>query len=131
MESPIEFHSQKPDNWVADLCGFGCADYNPGRCFNTDRGLLFHTSIILDPLMSVKHKALDFHYRVKYHRSMPRHKISPETLAYFKRMGKKGGKIGGNARAASLTPERRKEIAQKAIAARWAKRSDAASSSPV
>jgi hypothetical protein len=53
---------------------------------------------------------------------MPRHKIAAETLAYFKRMGRKGGKIGGRARADSLTPERRKEIAQKAIAARWAKK---------
>lgn len=26
--------------------GFGCADFGPGRCFNTDRGFLFHGSII-------------------------------------------------------------------------------------
>jgi hypothetical protein len=31
----------------------------------------------------------------------------------------KGGKIGGKARADSLTPDRRKEIAQKAAAKRW------------
>lgn len=31
------------------------------------------------------------------------------------------GRKGGPARAAALTPERRKEIAQKAVAARWAK----------
>ena len=36
--------------------------------------------------------------------------------------GKAGGKKGGKARAASLTPERRKEIAKKAAAARWGKR---------
>ena len=52
---------------------------------------------------------------------MPRHKIAAETMAYFKRMGRKGGKIGGRLRADSLSPERRREIAQKAIAARWAK----------
>ena len=34
----------------------------------------------------------------------------------------KMGKIGGRARAASLTPERRKEIARNAVAARNAKR---------
>ena len=34
-------------------------------------------------------------------------------------LGRKGGKKGGPARAAALTPERRKEIAQKAVAARW------------
>jgi hypothetical protein len=36
-------------------------------------------------------------------------------------LGRLGGLKGGKARAAKLTPERRKEIAQKAIAARWAK----------
>ena len=30
-----------------------------------------------------------------------------------------GGKAGGKARAASLTPARRREIAQKAASARW------------
>ena len=34
-----------------------------------------------------------------------------------------GGLKGGPARAAKLTPEERREIAQKAAAARWAKRS--------
>jgi hypothetical protein len=33
-------------------------------------------------------------------------------------------KMGGKARAKSLTPERRKEIARKAIATRWAKKPD-------
>ncbi len=34
----------------------------------------------------------------------------------------KGGKLGGEARAKSLDPETRREIAQKAAAARWAKK---------
>lgn len=34
-------------------------------------------------------------------------------------LGRKGGKKGGPARAAALSPKRRKEIAQKADAARW------------
>ena len=34
-------------------------------------------------------------------------------------LGKLGGLKGGKARAASLTPERRKEIAQKAARIRW------------
>lgn len=33
--------------------------------------------------------------------------------------GRRGGLKGGNARAAKLSPERRKEIAEKAAAARW------------
>lgn len=39
-----------------------------------------------------------------------------------KRGGKAGGPKGGKARAESLTPERRKEIARKAAQARWGKR---------
>lgn len=37
-------------------------------------------------------------------------------------MGKKGGKIGGKARAKSLSAKRRSEIAKKAAAARWKKK---------
>ena len=33
-----------------------------------------------------------------------------------------GGKVGGHARAAKLTPERKKEIALKAAEARWKKK---------
>jgi hypothetical protein len=36
-------------------------------------------------------------------------------------IGSVGGKIGGNARAVSLTPERRQEIAKIAAEARWKK----------
>ncbi len=36
-------------------------------------------------------------------------------------LGRLGGKIGGAARAASLTPEQRRRIAEKAAAARWLK----------
>ena len=38
-----------------------------------------------------------------------------------KMLGRLGGLKGGKARAASLSPERRREIAKKAIEARWAK----------
>ena len=36
-------------------------------------------------------------------------------------LGKLGGAKGGKARAASLTPEKRKEIAEKAASKRWNK----------
>jgi len=35
--------------------------------------------------------------------------------------GKVGGKVGGPARAASLTPRKRKQIAKKAATSRWGK----------
>lgn len=43
----------------------------------------------------------------------------PETLTPAQILGKAGGKKGGPARAKALTAKRRKEIAQKAAAARW------------
>lgn len=36
-------------------------------------------------------------------------------------LGRRGGLKGGPARAAKLSPERRREIARKAVAARWDK----------
>jgi general stress protein YciG len=45
--------------------------------------------------------------------------LSQEELSAI---GRKGGKKGGRARAAALSPERRREIAQKAAAARHAKK---------
>ena len=38
-------------------------------------------------------------------------------------LGRRGGLKGGPARAARMTPERRREIARKAARARWASRS--------
>lgn len=44
-------------------------------------------------------------------------KKNPAAVA----LGRKGGKKGGPARAAKLTPEQRSESARKAVQARWAK----------
>ncbi len=37
-------------------------------------------------------------------------------------LGRRGGKKGGKARAAKMTPEERSESARKAVKARWAKK---------
>jgi len=47
----------------------------------------------------------------------PEPKKNPAAVA----LGRLGGLKGGNARAAKMTPERRKEIAQRAAKQRWAK----------
>lgn len=39
-------------------------------------------------------------------------------------LGQRGGKKGGKARTESMTPEQRKELAQKAAEARWGKKDD-------
>lgn len=44
-------------------------------------------------------------------------KKNPHAVA----LGKIGGPKGGKMRAAKLSPERRREIARKAVLARWAK----------
>ena len=46
---------------------------------------------------------------------------SVQHLTPKQQLGRIGGLKGGNARAASLTPEQRREIAQRAAAARWKK----------
>jgi hypothetical protein len=49
----------------------------------------------------------------------PARKKNPAAVA----LGKLGGMKGGRARAAKLSPEERKEIAQRAAKARWASKS--------
>jgi hypothetical protein len=48
---------------------------------------------------------------------MAKRRKNPAAVA----LGRKGGKIGGVARAANMTPEQRSESARKAVLARWAK----------
>ena len=48
--------------------------------------------------------------------------ITPEMRAAAAAFGRIGGKKGGPARAAALTPKERTVIASKAARARWAKR---------
>ena len=59
---------------------------------------------------------------------MKRKLISEVMREMGKKGGKAGGKKGGKARMASLTPEQRKELARKAVQARWAKASNRKSS---
>jgi hypothetical protein len=53
---------------------------------------------------------------------MRRKKLPDDIREYFVKMGRVGGRKGVAARMEKVTPERRREIARKAIAARWAKR---------
>jgi hypothetical protein len=53
---------------------------------------------------------------------MAKKKMPEDIRDYFARMGKKGGRIGGKARAEALSPEERSESARKAVLARWAKK---------
>ena len=46
----------------------------------------------------------------------------PQRVVDYKALGHLGGLKGGVARAASLTPDRRAEIAKKAAQARWGSR---------
>ena len=48
--------------------------------------------------------------------------ISDEIRLAAAALGRKGGLVGGKARAKALSPKRRKEIAKKAAATRWHKK---------
>jgi hypothetical protein len=48
-----------------------------------------------------------------------RKKLPADVREYFVKMGRKGGLLGGAARAAKLTPQERSESARKAVLARW------------
>jgi len=65
---------------------------------------------------------LAFPKPLMYNRAMSKQKLAPEFRAYFAKLGRKGGKLGGTARAANMTPEQRSEAARKAVQARWAKK---------
>lgn len=53
---------------------------------------------------------------------MPKKKLPPEILEYFKKQGAKGGKKGWSKAWEQLTPEQRSAKAKKAVQAREAKR---------
>jgi hypothetical protein len=55
---------------------------------------------------------------------MAKKRLPADIREYFAKMGKIGGKKGVAARMEKVSPERRREIAQRAIAARWAKRDE-------
>jgi hypothetical protein len=46
----------------------------------------------------------------------------PEKLSYRVEAGRKGGKIGGHARAKKLSAKKKKQIARKAARALWKKK---------
>lgn len=48
---------------------------------------------------------------------MAKRRKNPYAVA----LGRRGGKVGGKARAAIMTPEERSESARNAVMARWAK----------
>lgn len=50
-----------------------------------------------------------------------RKKLPPDIREYFVKMGRKGGLIGGKARADKLSAEERSDSARKAVLARWQK----------
>ena len=57
-------------------------------------------------------------------------RIPKDVRSYFSKLGKKGGKKGGTARAANMTPEQRTESARNAVVARWARVKNTSESAP-
>jgi hypothetical protein len=98
------------EGWASPrpVCPRICPDFQPDS--KSQKGSDFNAchTIFLAPAVRLWHSSL-----------MPRRSSigtkNPAAVA----LGKLGGKKGGKARAAKLTPERRKAIAQKAAQARW------------
>jgi hypothetical protein len=68
----------------------------------------------------------DFNQRAKMTVELSTHQREPDPEPPAKdpaavSLGRRGGLVGGKARAASMTPEQRRESAQKAAQARWSK----------
>ena len=59
-----------------------------------------------------------------YDPSMPAEPTADPLREAARALGRRGGLKGGKSRAASLTPEKRSEIARKAAAKRWGKAID-------
>jgi hypothetical protein len=55
------------------------------------------------------------------HEAEPATPTDSEISRVMAELGRRGGKVGGKNRAASMTPERRSEIALKAARSRWDK----------
>jgi hypothetical protein len=67
------------------------------------------------------HKNSNRQFQVCQFEGVSKLKLPPEFRAYLSKIGYKGGRKGGLARAANLTPEQRTEAARKAVQVRWEK----------
>ena len=80
---------------------------------------------MLDPLKQCQGQFAKYSRgRLSYQLTMAKKRLSDAALKFFREEGRRGGKIGGKARAKKLTDERRLEIARKAAEARWGKKED-------
>jgi hypothetical protein len=89
-----------------------------------DRGLFgYRQAIHNNPTIRYRSRisqdknALDFVIAHVYNSSMAKERKNPYAVA----LGRKGGRKGGPARAANMTPQERSESARNAVLARWAK----------
>ena len=93
------------------------------QCAN-DLALLVYRKAIHDATniryrsrISQEQNALDFVTAHVYNYVMAKKRKNPYAVA----LGRKGGKVGGPARAANMTPQERTDSARNAVMARWAK----------
>jgi hypothetical protein len=58
----------------------------------------------------------------RYNQHVAKRSLPADVREFFVKQGRKGGLIGGKARASKLTAEERSESARRAAKARWTKR---------
>jgi len=99
------------------LCGV--EHYGVDHVFSASPSRATSPSLVVSPV--VKEVAVEVHAPRAETAAMPlRSSISVKHAA--EELGRRGGLVGGAARAARLSPKRRSEIAKLAAAARWGKR---------
>ncbi len=81
------------------------------------RGICQTTSIRERSRTVKRQSELEYARPLPYTTRVAKKRKNPAAVA----LGRKGGKKGGPARAASMTPKERSESARKAVLARWAK----------
>ena len=80
-------------------------------------GLFIAINVRKRSRISQEVNALDVRNRSRTMKLMARKRKNPYAVA----LGRRGGRKGGPARAANMTPEQRSESARNAVMARWAK----------
>jgi hypothetical protein len=88
-----------------------------GSLFGYRQSIHNHPNIRYRSRISQDKNALDFVSAHVYNSSMANKRKNPYAVA----LGRKGGRKGGPARAANMTPQERSESARNAVLARWAK----------
>jgi len=114
-ENGVFADAQHPARSVDGIAFHQCT--HDGSLFGYGQTIHGNSNIRYRSRISQDKNALDFVTAHVYNSSMTKKRKNPYAVA----LGRKGGRKGGPARAANMTPQERSESARNAVLARWAK----------